>query len=139
MILVVYVFLPRRDNEKAYVTANDKTCWTKNLSAPHGSQQCGASHDHWLEDSLMVLCEARSVAGKLTVRVFTTLDSSAYDESFAIDNVDVRKIAATQNAVTKEIVSGMMINVVSVSMNAKIHFGDSFIKHAVDISFYCNY
>ena len=78
-----------RDNEKAYVTVNDKTCWTKTLAASDGSQQCGGSHK-WHEDSVAVRCVAESVAGKLTVRVYANLDGGLSDESFAIDNVVVK-------------------------------------------------
>ena len=80
-----------RDNEKAYVAVNDKVCWTKNFVNDDGSQQCGGSRGHWREDSVRVSCEAESVAGKLTVRVYTNLSSSGTDESFAIDNVMVIK------------------------------------------------
>ena len=47
--------------------------------------------DNWREESVAVTCEAESVDGKLTVWVYTELDSAAFDESFAIDNVVVTK------------------------------------------------
>ena len=82
-----------RDNEKAYVTVNDKICWTKSFANTAGSQQCGSSSNNWHEDSVAVRCEAESVAGKLTVRVYTNLNGGADDESFAIDNVVVTQIS----------------------------------------------
>ena len=87
------VALPHyRDNEKAYVTVNGKECWTGTLIAYQGSQVCGQSHNGWNENSIPVKCEAESVSGKLTVRVYSNLDGGADDESFAIDNVVVSQI-----------------------------------------------
>ena len=124
MIIVVYALPHGRDNEKAYVTLNDKTCWTKAFTHAQGSQQCGSSRGHWLEDSAAVRCEADSVAGKLTVRVYTNLNSGAGDESFAIDNVDVRKVS-----------SGMIINL--VISDTDTHFYESLIYHPVNVPSYC--
>ena len=83
-----------RDSERAYVTVNNQTCWNKTLIGTTGSQQCGSSRNNWFEDSVAVRCEAKSVAGKLTVRVYTGLNSPASDESFAIDNVVVAQISS---------------------------------------------
>ena len=82
-----------RDNEKAYVTVNGKTCWTETFTSKQGSKQCGSSSNNWFEDSRTVKCEAESVSGKLAVRVYTSLSSNADDESFAIDNVVVSKLS----------------------------------------------
>merc|ERR1712048_546889 len=79
------------DNETAYVTVNDKTCWTDSFWSKEGSQHCGSSRDNFHETFVKVQCEAESVDGKLTVRVYGNLDSPLYDESFAIDNVVVAK------------------------------------------------
>ena len=82
-----------RDNEKAYVTVNGKTCWSKTLGHKDGSNQCGStSSTSWREESYTVECEEDAVSGKLTVRVHADLSSTATDESFAIDNVVVSQI-----------------------------------------------
>ena len=41
---------------------------------------------------MKVTCQADAVDGKLTVRVYTDLNSGANDESFGIDNVVVSKV-----------------------------------------------
>lgn len=82
-----------RDNEKAYVSVNDKICWNKTLANAQGSQQCGSTISTWLEDSVAAQCAAESVGGKLTVRVYSDLDGGGTEESFAIDNVTVLKIS----------------------------------------------
>ena len=81
------VFAHVRDNEKAFVQVNGNTCWTKTLNASQGEQICGQGHSGWNEERMLVQCTAPAVNGKFTVRVYTTLNSGAQDESFAIDNV----------------------------------------------------
>ena len=81
-----------RDNEKAIVEVNGKTCFSKNLSAGQGKQVCGQKHGGWHEDSVKVTCTGTAVNGKFTVRVYTTLNSNANDESFGIDNVVLKKV-----------------------------------------------
>ena len=82
-----------RDDEKAYVTVNDKVCWTRAFARHHGSRQCGSKRRDWDEKSSTVQCQGESISGKLTVRVYTDLNSHANDESFAIDNVVVTQIS----------------------------------------------
>ena len=82
-----------RDSEKAYVTVNDKVCWTQDFSSHHGSRQCGSKRRDWDEKSSTVQCQGESISGKLTVIVYTDLNSHANDESFAIDNVEVTQIS----------------------------------------------
>ena len=85
----------RDDNEKAYVSVNGKSCWSRALKSTTGSEQCGVKTNNWLfEYSTLVTCKAEAVDGKLKVRVHTDLNSNADDESFAIDNVVV-KLATT--------------------------------------------
>ena len=82
-----------RDDHKAYVTVNDKTCWTKSFSGLDGKQQCGpVTTDGFGEQSVAVTCEVQSLSGKLKIRVFTDLDQDLSDESFGIDNVVVSQI-----------------------------------------------
>ena len=83
----------RRDNEKAHVAINGKTCWSQTLGHQDGSNQCGSTKStSWRETSISVKCEDDAVSGKLTVRVYADLSSDATDESFAIDNVVVTQI-----------------------------------------------
>ena len=83
------LFHDRRDKEKAYVTVNNKLCWSQILVASTGSHQCGSTQGGWNENSIRVQCEAEAVDGKLKVQVGADLDSDADDESFAIDNVAI--------------------------------------------------
>ena len=87
-----------RNNEKAYVTVNGKQCWSQTFSGANGSDQCGRTSSS-KEESIAVKCEAESVGGKLTVRVYADLSSSnAKDESFAIDNVVITKTSTGATA-----------------------------------------
>ena len=88
-----------RNNEKAYVTVNGKQCWSQTFSGANGSDQCGSKKSDSKEESIAVKCEAESVGGKLTVRVYADLSSSnAKTESFAIDNVVITKTSTGATA-----------------------------------------
>ena len=85
-----------RDNEDAYVSVNGELCWYKSgILATEGTKQCGG---HFKEQSYRVTgcyVTLKSVLDEttpLTVRVWTTLNQAANDESFGIDNVVVTKI-----------------------------------------------
>ena len=76
-----------RDNEYAYVQVNGKTCWSKRLVASSGKQTCGQKHGNWHEERIPVKCTGDVTGnGQFKVRVYTTLNSGATDESFGIDN-----------------------------------------------------
>ena len=76
-----------RDNEYAYVQVNGKTCWSKRLVASSGKQTCGQKHGNWHEERIPVTCTGTATGnGEFKVRVYTTLNSGATDESFGIDN-----------------------------------------------------
>ena len=82
-----------RDNEKAIVEVNGKECFNKVLTAGQGKQVCGKGHNGWNEDSMKITCTGTAAKdGKFTVRVYTTLNSNAQDESFGIDNVVMKKV-----------------------------------------------
>ena len=83
-----------RDNENAYVSVNGETCWSKTgLVGTSGTQQCG-NVDFKEERFPVIGCFATLEANTpLTVRVWTSLDGDAYDESFAIDNVAIQRLA----------------------------------------------
>ena len=85
-----------RDNEYGMVSLNGKTCWTNNMLATSGTQQCGG---FFKEESFRVTgCTVTLPASEetttvpLTVRVYTSLDGDASDESFGIDNVVITRI-----------------------------------------------
>ena len=86
------VFAHVRDNEQAIVQVNGNTCWSRTLRASQGKQICGKGHNNWNEDKIKVQCTAPAVNGKFTVRVYTTLNSGAQDESFGIDNVVLKRV-----------------------------------------------
>ena len=82
-----------RDNEDAYVSVNGKACWSKTgLVGTSGIQKCGGV---FKEERFPVIgCFATLEEGMpLTVRVWTSLDGDAGDESFAIDNVVIQPLA----------------------------------------------
>merc|ERR1712025_1559032 len=81
------------DNEKAYVTVNGKQCWTKTFQG-EGKQICGSKNNGWNEAKVKVTCVAAAVKGSFAVRVYTSLNSAANDESFAIDNAVLSKYVA---------------------------------------------
>merc|ERR1712159_649953 len=79
------------DNEAAIVQVNSKTCFSKRMSAGSGKQLCGQKHGGWHEERIKVTCTGDAKNGQFTVRVYTTLNSAANDESFGIDNVVLKK------------------------------------------------
>merc|ERR1712224_156290 len=82
------------DNEKAIVQVNGKQCWTKTFTGVQGKQICGSKSNNWNELKVKATCKAAAVKGAFTVRVTTTLNSGAGDESFAIDNAVLTKVVA---------------------------------------------
>jgi len=108
-----YALAHGRDNEKAYVSVNDNICWTKTFEQTSGSYECGTNGYIFArrEDSVAVRCDAESVGGEVTVRVYTSLDGTANEESFAIDNVELSMIPTGKD-------TGQLLNLtVRFSMN----------------------
>ena len=75
----------------AYVSLNGKQCWSQRFGG-QGSQVCGVGANGWNEERVTVKCQGAAVRGKLAVRVWTSLNSAANDESFGIANVAVKKL-----------------------------------------------
>ena len=73
------------------MSVNSEECWRQRFRWSIGSKECGGKYK---DASAAAECEAESVGGKLTVRVYTDLDSNGKDESFAIDNVAITPISA---------------------------------------------
>ena len=90
MSLLIFHFC--RDTEKAFVEVNGKKCWTKSFTAVQGKQICGSTNNGWNELKVKATCTADAVKGAFTVRVSTTLNSAANDESFGIDNVLLKRV-----------------------------------------------
>ena len=80
--------LQTRDGERAHVSVNGKQCWSRTFHYSKGAKVCGVG---WNDETFKVAgCTGTlSKAGPLTVRVWTTIDQDARDESFGIDNVVV--------------------------------------------------
>ena len=74
------------------MSVNNKECWSQQFHYSKGVQVCGGKSAY--DESAVAKCEAESVGGKLTVRVYTDLDSNGKDESFAIDNVTITPLSA---------------------------------------------
>ena len=92
---IVAVRLHARDGERAHVSVNGKECWRKTFHESwEGTQVCGVSR--WKDEASPVTgCTgALSSAGPLTVRVWTSLNEEATNESFGIDNVVVTHAGA---------------------------------------------
>ena len=95
MTLLCLSIFTLRDNEAAYVSVNDKTCWTKtDIFAKNGEQLCGGifKEETFRVTGCFVTLPASEEKVPMTVRVWTNLDGDADDESFGIDNVVVRAI-----------------------------------------------
>ena len=88
-----------RDGEKAFVSVNGDRCWKEKFKETDGVQVCGKDKQWYSKDMLVAVeCEEKAVDGKLTVRVYTELNSEPGDESFAIDNVVIKQISADRGA-----------------------------------------
>merc|ERR1711981_762341 len=86
-----FIKLDSWDNERAYVSVNGKLCYNKVLHYSRGTNVCGHGHGGFKEEKIRVTCKGTlSKAGNLAVRVWTSLNQDARDESFGIDNVVVR-------------------------------------------------
>ena len=75
------------------MSVNGKTCWSKTgLVGTSGKQVCAGffKEERFRVRGCYVTLEANT---PLTVRVWTSLDSGALDESFAIDNVAIQALA----------------------------------------------
>merc|ERR1712159_145709 len=62
------------------------------MVASSGKQTCGQKHGNWHEERIPVSCTGEAKNGQFTVRVYTTLNSGASDESFGIDNAVLSKV-----------------------------------------------
>merc|ERR1712025_1512723 len=80
------------DNEYGYVQVNGKTCWSKRMVASSGKQTCGQKHGNWHEERIPVKCTGDAKNGQFVVRIYTTLNSGASDESFGIDNAVLTQV-----------------------------------------------
>ena len=87
------------------MSVNNEECWSQRFGYFKGSQECGDKISMYSYDaSAAAECEAEAVGGKLTVRVYTDLDSNGKDESFAIDNVTITAISARASHVSVNMV-----------------------------------
>lgn len=87
----------RDQAEEAYVSLNGEVCWTKKESWKNqdGSQECGKDftnpNNPYYEKRFKVTGCSVMLKGTgnqpLTIKVWTSLDQDAQDESFGIDNV----------------------------------------------------
>ena len=74
------------------MSVNGEMCWSKaGLVGTSGIQECGGvfKEERFLVIGCFVTLEANT---PLAVRVWTSLDGDAYDESFAIDNVVIQQL-----------------------------------------------
>ena len=79
-----------RDREDAFVSVNGQTCWRKtDILGTVGTQLCGGvfKEERFRATGCFVVLSGLQVQMPLTVRVWTSLDGDATDESFGIDNV----------------------------------------------------
>ena len=66
------------------------------LVASSGKQTCGQKHGNWHEERIPAKCTGDVTGnGQFKVRVYTTLNSGATDESFGIDNAVVKQLTST--------------------------------------------
>jgi len=97
-----FIKLDSWDNERAHVSVNGKQCFNKVLHYSRGVNVCGNGNGGFKDEKIKVTCKGTlSKAGPLTVRVYTTLNQDAKDESFGIDNVVVTYSGAKPNPALK--------------------------------------
>ena len=84
-----------RDSETAYVSLNGQTCWKKTgITAGEGTQVCGQNQPKNEKVYPVYGCSIKlpgSGTKDLKIRVWTDLDEPVLDESFGIDNLEIRK------------------------------------------------
>jgi len=84
-----FISIDTWDGESGYVSLNGVQCWTNTFSHGTGTDVCGIGTIDRIET---VTCETTvSGDGKqpLTVRIWTSIDQDATDESFGVNNVVV--------------------------------------------------
>jgi len=90
-----FVKIDSWDGERAYVNVNNRRCYNSPAFRHNqGQQVCGQRHN-WYEMKFRITCRNQRVSGSglrnLTVRIWTSLNEHATNESFGIDNVAVQK------------------------------------------------
>jgi len=90
-----FVKIDSWDGERAYVNVNNRRCYNSPAFRHNqGQQVCGQRHN-WYEMKFRINCRNQRVTGSglrsLTVRIWTSLNEHASNESFGIDNVAVQK------------------------------------------------
>ena len=84
-----------RDGETAHVSLNGQTCWKKTgITAEEGKQICGQNQPKNEKSYPVLRCSIKlpgSGTKDLKIRVWTDLDEPVLDESFGIDNLEIRR------------------------------------------------
>jgi hypothetical protein len=83
-----YIVVDSWDNEAAVVEIDSAKVWGKEFQYYNAqSNVCG---DHWNDHGPQAVDETRAhTAASVTVRVTSSIDQNAYDESFGLDNVRI--------------------------------------------------
>ena len=81
------------DGETGYVYVNGVQCWSRTFTYSEGTNTCGGHHGGG-EVMVHISCDTGHISegGSVNVRVTTSLDQHADDESFGIDNVVLERI-----------------------------------------------
>ena len=84
-----------RDGETARVSLNDQVCWKKTgITTEEGKQVCGQNQPNNEKKYPVIGCSIKfsgSGTKQLKIRVWTDLDEPVLDESFGIDNLEIRR------------------------------------------------
>ena len=79
------------DDEEAVVEVDGQVVWRRTFSVEEGQRRCGNPNSGWKDRAVAVgPMQLEHTAARLRLRVGTTLDQDASDESFGIQNVLLR-------------------------------------------------
>jgi hypothetical protein len=84
-----YWFIDSWDGEYGTLDLAGTGVWSQPRVSTSGTQRCGAAPSDWREDTAAVSQTVSHTASSIVVRASSTLDQSANDESWGIDNVFV--------------------------------------------------
>jgi hypothetical protein len=91
---LVFVKIDSWDGENGVVLVDGTEVWSRAFTLGEGSQTCGAQYGWHERDVLVGPIALSHTASTLTLRVTSTLDQGADDESFGISDVLIEVLCA---------------------------------------------
>lgn len=84
-----FVRIDSWDDEDAQLYVDGALVWSQTMSGANGAQSCGETGDWWYEEVVSVDETVVHSVGVATVRIATTLDETATNEAWGVNNVRV--------------------------------------------------